>query len=147
MSLAVIILGLIAAFAYTTYGVFFKLAQNKIEAYLFLGIINLVAFMCYMGLYYWQRHEAVHDKIALTPTHLTAVGMAIIGGMSVPFLEVAVFRMIKMGTPFSITFPAVLATALAMMAIIGVVFMKDTISVYNGIGIILAIIAVLLLAH
>ena len=144
MTPAILSIGFLAAIAYAVYGLMMKLGAGRAHPYIFFLIVNVLASSSYLVLSLTDK-EARLDLSSLISSK--ALLIAIICGISLPVLEVSMFRLFERNAPASLTFPFVWALGLAFIAVIAVVFLKETLDVKHMIGLVMAIAAVFLLAQ
>lgn len=129
-----IYLAVITASFYALYNVFIKLASGHIYEITGAVILQIVAALLGGGLLLYLRMKNI-------PMEISAKGiwLSVIAGIFVGLAEIFSFIVFSRGVSASAGIPVIIGGSVLFAAIIGFIFLKDSLSISNIIGLLLII--------
>jgi len=137
-----LLFAVLSAIAFALYNVFIKLAALKVNPIVGTFALQLAAAL--LGLLAYSILKFGGKEIMITSTGLT---YAIVAGIFVGVAEILFFMMFTKGVDLSIGLSLVTAGSVLIAAIIGILFLGESISTIKIAGAIFAILGVVLLAY
>lgn len=129
-----IYLALITACFYALYNVFIKLASTHIHEITGAVILQVVAFILGAAWLIYLKMNHVHTEITTQ-----GIGLAVLAGIFVGLAEIFSFIVFSKGVPASAGIPVIIGGSVLIAAIIGFLWLKESFTLTNMLGIILII--------
>lgn len=124
---------------YSFFDLFVKLTAGKINDNLAAAIMNIVSFVVAMGWFLIRMQfgeQANVTKLGLT--------YSIIAGVFVGLASIFFIRMFALGTNLSIGVPLIRVGMVIMSAVLGILLLKEGVSLKFGVGFILSLLGLYL---
>jgi uncharacterized membrane protein len=135
-----LVYALMTAGCYVGLDFFVKRASGKIDDFLGTLIINLMAAVPALIMYGWLKMS--RQEITFSGE---GAGYAILAGLSIGVGSITLIKMFATGTNLSIGSPLVRIVTIVAVVLVGVVFLRETLTVRQWIGLVFSILGIGLL--
>ncbi len=137
-----LLLALLGAFCFGAYNVFIKIASGYIHEITGAVILQFVAAFAGLGILLYLKFKG-NEVIEISQK---GVYYSILAGLCVGGAEILSFLVFGKGVPASTGIPIIIGGAIVVGAVIGVLFLKEKITVFNIVGTILVVLGILLIS-
>ncbi len=138
MELAVLLV--CAVITYSLYGVFASQASNRIDATLASVVFNGLAFVIPFVIYVFYKFVR-HDR--LIPTTQTGLFYSLLAGIAIALFSILLVKLFEKGD-VAYVMPVVYGGTIVVSSLVGWVYLKETVSLLQGVGIVVTLAGVLL---
>jgi transporter family protein len=135
-------LALLTALCLALYNFFIKLAANHLPAAVGAVILQLVA--AGLGGIWLLRLKLLGQPLPLSSR---GVGLAVLAGLGVGLAEILTFVVFQQGVPASVGTPVIVGGSVLLTALLGLVLLRETLSVPQLAGLLLVVTGIALLAR
>lgn len=129
-----IYLALITACFYALYNIFIKMASIHIHEVAGAVILQIVAFILGVAWLIYLKINHVHTEVTSR-----GVWLAVLAGIFVGLAEIFSFIVFSKGVPASAGVPVIIGGSVLMAAVIGFLWLKESLTLTNVLGLILII--------
>lgn len=133
-SMSWIYLALITACFYALYNIFIKMASAHIHEVTGAVILQIVAFILGVAWLIYLKINHVHAEVTSR-----GIWLAVLAGIFVGLAEIFSFIVFSKGVPASAGVPVIIGGSVLMAAVIGFLWLKESLTLTNVIGLILII--------
>lgn len=136
-----LILAICCAFSFGLYNFFIKVASGSINQVAGAVILQVVAALCGLVL-------LIYIKLKNQEIEITSKGVlfSCLAGFFVGMAEILTFFVFGKGTPASVATPVIIGGSVAVAAILGILILKEQLTLVQGLGTVLIIGGVVLLS-
>ncbi len=137
-----LLLALLGAFCFGAYNVFIKIASGYIHEITGAVILQFVAAFAGLGVLLYLKFRG-NEVIEISQK---GIYYSILAGLCVGGAEILSFIVFGKGVPASTGIPIIIGGAIVVGAVIGVLFLKEKITVFNILGTIFVVLGILLIS-
>lgn len=137
-----LLLALLGAFCFGAYNVFIKIASGYIHEITGAVILQFVAAFAGLGVLLYLKFRG-NEVIEISQK---GVYYSILAGLCVGGAEILSFIVFGKGVPASTGIPIIIGGAIVVGAVIGVLFLKEKITIFNILGTIFVVLGILLIS-
>ena len=138
-----LLLALLGAFCFGAYNVFIKIASGYIHEITGAVILQFVAAFAGLGVLLYLKFRG-NEVIEISQK---GVYYSILAGLCVGGAEILSFIVFGKGVPASTGIPIIIGGAIVVGAVIGVLFLKEKITIFNILGTIFVVLGILLISQ
>ncbi len=132
----------LAAVMFGLYNVFIKMSASHIQAILGAVVLQFVAAFVGLGLMFYLK---VSQSVSMHATP-KGVALAISAGIAIGLVEILTFIIYGKGVPVAVGNPLIIGGSLVVTTGVGILFLRESISLIQLVGILLIIGGLLILA-
>jgi transporter family protein len=129
-----IALAVVTAAFYALYNIFIKQASAHLQEVLGAVILQAVALLLGCG---WL----IYLKMTGVPLEVTSrgVGLSVVAGVFVGLAEICSFLVFARGVPASAGVPVIIGGSVLIAAVIGIVWLRESLGIYQILGLVLIV--------
>jgi transporter family protein len=136
------VLALLTAFCLALYNFFIKLASNHVQAAVGAVVLQLVA--AGLGAVWLLKLKLQGQSLPVTSQGLLLAALA---GAGVGLAEILTFVVFSRGVPSSVGTPVIVGGSVLLTAVLGLVVLREVLTWPQGLGLLLIVVGIALLAR
>ncbi|GAB4201061.1 MAG: hypothetical protein Tsb002_37470 [Wenzhouxiangellaceae bacterium] len=139
-----LLLTALGAIFYTGFNLSLKLAGGKVNNLLGALIVALAGLLVMVGVFTYQYLRGVTIDHSMNTWH--GYAYSALAGVLVILFDLVLYALFTRNAPISVVIPVIQVSTLALLFLVGVLFLGEAINMEKTVGIMLALVSVYLLA-